>query len=128
MADLNGDLGKIVEHGVNARVEAAVLAELANSDLMEKFVIAALSEQVDDGRYGSKKKPLLRHLLEKTIQEKTKEVVAEEVVKYESEIRQQVREALGKSLGVITDSLVSGFVENANGRYPSIEVNFRGRD
>ena len=43
-------------------------------------------------------------------------------------IRKEVRAALKKSIGVISDSLVDGFVAATSGRYPSIEVKFRGRD
>ena len=124
---MESDLGKIVEHGVSARIEAEVLAALSGSDLMARFVTAALNEKVEGRNYGDKE-TLLNKLLRKSIQEQTKEVVSEEIARLEPVIREHVREALAKSIDVITDSLVSGFVASANGRYPSIEVNFRARD
>lgn len=128
MSNISSDLDKTITSAVNARVESEILATMANSDIMRTFVTSALDTKVKTGGYSSEEKTLLTHLLETSVQQQAKAVVAEEIVKLEPVIREQVREALAKSVNVIADSLVSGFVENATGRYPSIEVNFRGRD
>lgn len=127
MSNITNDLDATITAAVNARVESEILATMANSDIMQSFVTSALSTTVSGGFRG-KDKTLLSHLLETTIQEQAKAVVAEEIAKMAPAIREEVREALAKSVGVIADSLVDGFVANASGRYPSIEVNFRGRD
>src|SRR5690606_33033501 len=106
----------------NARVEAQVLEALSGGDFMQKFVTAALNEKVSVDRYSSEKKTLIRHTLEEAIKSQAKAVVAEEVAVLEPAIREEVRRALKKSVGVIADSLVSGFVANSSGNYPSIEV------
>ena len=127
MSNISNDLNTTITAAVNARVESEILAAMSNSDILQSFVTAALSTKVSGG-YRDKEKTLLSHLLETTIQEQAKSVVAEEITKMQPAIREEVRAALAKSVGVISDALVDGFVANASGRYPSIEVNFRGRD
>lgn len=118
------DINQIIASAVNARVEAAVLEAMTNDNTMRTFVQAALNQKSREG-YGREEKTLLNRLLENAIQEQTKAVVAEEVRKSADAIRAEVRAALEQSIGVISDSLVDGFVASAESRYPSIEVNFR---
>ena len=128
MSNLGKDLDATIIAAVNARVESEILATMADSGIMQQFVTAALATKVKTGGFSSEEKTLLSHLLETSIQEQAKSVVAEEIARLAPQIREEVRSALAKSVGVISDSLVDGFVANAQGRYPSIEVNFRGRD
>lgn len=126
-ADPTPDLNDVIAGAVNARVEAQVLAALSDSDTFNALVIAALQQtvEVSDGTsYGKKHIPYLRHTLEKTIQTRTKELIAEAIEEHADAIKTEVRKALRKSVGVLADSLVDGFVANASGRYPSIKVEF----
>lgn len=118
------DINQIIASAVNARVEAAVLEAMTNDNTMRTFVQAALNQKSKEG-YGREEKTLLNRLLENAIQEQTEAVVAEEVRKSADAIRAEVRAALEQSIGVISDSLVDGFVASAESRYPSIEVKFR---
>lgn len=128
MASLNDDLNSVVTSAVNARVEAQVAEALSGGEYMKQFVNAALHTMVKSNNYGEKDKPLVSFVLEKAIQEQAKQVVNEEIEALKPAIREEVRVALEKSVGVIADSLVDGFVANASGRYPSIEVNFRANN
>ena len=128
MPSPNEDINDIIASAVNARVETAVLEALSSDDTMRVFVAAALNQKVSTTGYSRDETTLLNRLLKNTIEEQTKAVVAEEVAGHADVIRKEVRAALKKSIGVITDSLVDGFVANASGRYPSIKVEFRGRD
>ena len=124
MSNQNDDLNEIVSRAVNARVEAQVTEALSGGEYMAQFVQAALNQKVKGDGYRDEAKPLVKYVLETTIKEQAKAVVSEEVAALEPLIREEVRKALKKSVGVIADSLVSGFVANASGRYPSIEVKF----
>ena len=123
MSNLNEDINSTITSAVNARVEAAVMEAVNSSDTMKNFVHAALNQKVT-GNYGRDSKPLITHLVQSTIEEQAKQVVAEEIKNAESAIREEVRAALSKSIGVISDSLVDGFVASASGRYPSVRVEF----
>ena len=120
------DINEVIKNAVTARVEAAVLEAMSGDDTVRTFVQAALNKKVSTTGYGGDQKSLLTHLLQQSIEEHTKAIVAEEVAANSGAIREEVRKALRKSIGVITDSLVDGFVANASGRYPSIKVEFRG--
>ena len=126
MTTQENDINQIISSAVNARVEAAVLEAMTSNNTMATFVQAALTRKVSSSGYSRDDKPLLTHLLHTTIEEQTKVVVAEEIKKSQEVIRAEVRKALNKSIGVITDSLVDGFVASAEGRYPSIKVQFGG--
>lgn len=128
MTSLDKDLNETITAAVNARVEAAVAAAMLSDESFTKFVTAALQQPVKTDSYSRETKSYLNHLLEKTIEAKTKEVVAEEIAGAAEQIRDEVRKALRKSIGVISDQLVEGFVENSTGRYPSIKVEFSGKD
>lgn len=125
MSNLNEDINSTITSAVNSRVEAAVLEAINSGDTMKNFVHAALNTKVSKSGYSREEKPLITHLVQTTVQEQAKQVVAEEIKKAEAQIREEVRKALQESIGIISDSLVDGFVSNAQGRYPSIEVNFR---
>lgn len=125
MSNLNDDINSTITSAVNSRVEAAVLEAVSSGDTMKSFVHAALNTKVSTSGYSREEKPLITHLVQTTVQEQAKQVVAEEIGKAEAQIREEVRKALQESIGVISDSLVDGFVTHARGRYPSIEVNFR---
>ena len=120
----NDDINQIIESAVNARVEAAVLEAMSSSEVMGRFVTAALSKPVSTGSYSEKNKPLITHLLHNAIEEQTKAVVSEQIAELRPIIAEDVRKALKKSVGVISDSLVDGLVSSAAGRYPSIKVDF----
>ena len=122
------DINGIIASAVNVRVETAVLEALSSDDTMRVFVAAALNQKVSTSGYSRDETTLLNKLLKNTIEEQTKAVVAAEVAAHADVIRKEVRAALKKSIGVISDSLVDGFVAATSGRYPSIEVKFRGRD
>ena len=127
MASQNEDINQIIATAVNARVEAAVVEAMTSDGAIRTYVAAALNRPVSDG-YRSREKTFLQHLIQGSVEEQTRAVVAEEIKGVEEAIRKEVRAALKKSIGVITDSLVDGFVANASGRYPSIKVEFRGSD
>lgn len=124
MSNLSSDLDKTITSAVQSRVEAEVLASLADSDLLGKFVTAALSEKVKVGGYSGESKPLITHLVQSAVTDQAKSVISDEITGLAPLIRQEVREALKKSVGVIADSLVDGFVASAQGRHPSIRVSF----
>jgi len=128
MAGPEKDINEIMASAVKAQVAASVMEAMASNGTMQAIVVAALQQPVGTGSYDRDKKPLLEHLLQQTIIELTKKVVAEEIAAHAPAIREEVRKAIKKSIGVISDSLVDGFVANASGKYPSIEVKFGGRD
>ena len=128
MAALEEDLNSMIAKGVNARIEAAVAEAILKDEVMAKFVVAALQQPISTGNYNRDKTTFINHIIGETIKERTKEVVAEEVVAAEEAIRSEVRKALKKSVGVLADALVDGFVQQAKGAYPSIEVTFAGQD
>jgi len=122
---LGTDLNKVIAAGVEAKIEAAVAGALLSEDTFAKFVVAALQQPIEVGSsYNKTKTTFLRHTLNSTIEKRTKEVVAEEIIAAEDQIRAEVRKALKKSIGVLADSLVDGFVAQAHGSYPSIKVSF----
>ena len=122
--NMQEDLNTTITAAVNARVEAAVLEAMTNNNTMATFVQAALTNKVSTSGYPKDEKPLLTYLLQSAIEEQTKAVVAEQIAELKPAIAAEVHKALKKSLGVITDSLVDGFVANAAGRYPSIQVSY----
>lgn len=125
--DPTPDLNDVIASAVSARVEAQVLAALSDSDTFNVMVMAALQQPVEipDGTsYGKKRVPYLNNVLQTAIRERTKAVVAESVEEHAEAIKVEVRKALRKSIGVMADSLVDGFVAGASGRYPSIKVEF----
>jgi hypothetical protein len=126
-ADPTPDLNDIIASAVAGRVEAQVLAALTDSETFNTMVIAALQQQVEvpDGTsYGKKRISYMNHTLQTAIRSRTKELIAEEIEALSEPIRAEVRKGLRKSVGVIADSLVDGFVANASGRFPSIKVEF----
>lgn len=123
MGVINDDINSVVASAVNARVEAAVFEAMTSDDTIRAYVSAALNEKVED-RYNYRKDTYINTILKDTIKKITKDVVAEEIVVAEDLIRREVKDALDRSIGVITDSLVEGFVASARGSYPSIKVEF----
>ena len=125
MDDLGKDLNTTIAAAVSARVEAQVASALLNDDTFTAFVVAALQKPIEVGDYSRREKTTwLAALLKNTIEAQTKEVVASEIAKMEEPIRVEVRKALKKSVGVLADALVDGFVAQAAGRHPSIKVEF----
>lgn len=123
--NLGADLNATIAHAVNARIEAQVLAALADSDVMGRMVTAALQKKVNTGAYRNNETTYLQSLIGKAIEEKTAEVVAADLETIRPLIETQVRAALRKSVGVLADSLVEGFVQAAAGSYPSISVTYK---
>lgn len=121
------DINKIIVAAVNARIEGAVASALTSDETFAAFVTAGLQRKVSTGSYSREEKPLITVMLQNAIEEATKAVVAEEIAAQKEHIRSEVRGALERSIGVLTDSLVDGFVANAAGRYPSISVEFKTR-
>jgi hypothetical protein len=127
--DPTPDLNDIIAGAVNARIEAAVLASLSDSETFNALVISALQQQIEvpDGTsYGKKRVTYMAHTLQSAIRDRTRALIAEEIEGQAEAIRTEVRKALRKSVGVLADSLVDGFVANASGRHPSIKVEFSG--
>jgi len=122
---LTTDLNATIANAVNARIEAQVLAALADSDVMGRMVTAALQKKVNTGAYRNNETTYLQSLIGKAIEEKTAEVVAADLETIRPLIETQVRAALRKSVGVLADSLVEGFVQAAAGSYPSISVTYK---
>lgn len=122
---LTTDLNATIANAVNARIEAQVLAALADSDVMGRMVTAALQKKVNTGAYRNNETTYLQSLIGKAIEEKTAEVVAADLETLRPLIETQVRAALRKSVGVLADSLVEGFVQAAAGSYPSISVTYK---
>lgn len=123
--NLGADLNATIANAVNARIEAQVLAALADSDVMGRMVTAALQKKVNTGAYRNNETTYLQSLIGKAIEEKTAEVVAADLETIRPLIETQVRAALRKSVGVLADSLVEGFVQAAAGSYPSISVTYK---
>lgn len=127
MSELMPDLNDVIASAVQARTEAAVLAALSDSETFHALVVAALQQQVEvpnGTTYGKKRISYMQHTLQKSIQEQTKALIAEAIQEHAPTIKTEVAKALRKSVGVLADSLVDGFVANASGRYPSIKVEF----
>lgn len=122
---LTTDLNATIANAVNARIEAQVLAALTDSDVMGRMVTAALQKKVNTGAYRNNETTYLQSLIGKAIEEKTAEVVAADLETIRPLIETQVRAALRKSVGVLADSLVEGFVQAAAGSYPSISVTYK---
>ena len=122
---LTTDLNATIAHAVNARIEGQVLAALADSEVMGRMVTAALQKKVNTGAYRNNETTYLQSLIGKAIEEKTVEVVAAELDTIRPLIETEVRKALRKSVGVLADSLVEGFVQAAAGSYPSISVTYK---
>ena len=122
---LTTDLNATIANAVNARIEGQVLAALADSDVMGRMVTAALQKKVNTGAYRNNETTYLQSLIGKAIEEKTVEVVAAELDTIRPLIETEVRKALRKSVGVLADSLVEGFVQAAAGSYPSISVTYK---
>ena len=122
---LTTDLNATIANAVNARIEGQVLAALADSDVMGRMVTAALQKKVNTGAYRNNETTYLQSLIGKAIEEKTAEVVAADLETIRPLIETQVRAALRKSVGVLADSLVEGFVQAAAGSYPSISVTYK---
>lgn len=124
-ADPIPDLNATIASAVQARVEAQVAEAMLRDDTFTTFVSAALQQPitVKDG-YKDRKTTFLRHTLEGAIESRTKALVSEVIAEQDEQIKNEVRKALRKSIGVISDSLVDGFVANAASRYPSIKVEF----
>jgi len=127
MADPTPDLNQTIVHAIQARIEADVAAAMLQEETWLTFVQSALQQplSLDNGRT---KTTFLRHTLNGAIETATKQAVADELEAIKPEIAKEVRKALRSSIGVIADSLVDGFVANAQGRYPSIKVEFQSRD
>ena len=119
------DLNQTIVAAVQARIETSVAEALLTDEAFAPFVTAALTQEVDrPGSYGRNKVTYLRLIMERSIEEQTKKVVAEEIEGQKEKIRDEVRKALRKSVGVLADSLVDGFVDSAQGRHPSVRVTF----
>lgn len=121
--NLENDLNQTITAAVQARVTADVVAALSSDEALGAMVTAALQELVSTGDWN-RREPLITSLLKKTVAEVAKATILEEIKTFEPMIRSEVKAALAKSLGVITDSLVDGFVDNVTGTYPSINVSF----
>lgn len=129
MSNLGPELDKTISSAVNAKIEAEVFKAMTSDDVIGQYVAAALNEKVadPDNRYGSKQ-TLINVSMKKAIKKMTEQVIADEVNKQVDAIREEVEKALKASIGVISDSLVTGFVANVQGGRPNIEVNFKDPD
>lgn len=125
----NEDLNEIITRGISAKIDSAVAQALAGDEGFTHLVTAALQQPVEvpdgSGGYGKKRVPFLNHVLQQSVRERTKKVVAETIQELEPEIRKHVKEAVKESVGVIAESLVDGFLADAAGRHPSIKVEFQ---
>lgn len=122
---IDGDLNNIIATAVQAKITAQVAQALASDETMSAFVVAALQQPIEVGGYSDKRKTtFIAETCRNAVQKQTQAVVAEVLLEQQDRIKDEVRKALRKSVGVIADSLVDGFVANAQGRYPSIKVEF----
>lgn len=121
------NLDQTITTAVEAQVQAQVAAALINNDTFKVLVTASLNQMVEvpDGPYGKKRVSMIDHLVQNAVAQRTKEVVVEQIAELVPEITKEIKTALRKSVGVIADSLVDGFVASAPGRGPSIKVEFR---
>lgn len=119
-------LDDMIIAAVNSQIETKVFEALTSDDAIRAYVSAALEERVKEGdSYSTKYDKFISVTVKNAVREMTKQVVVESIKEHEDIIKAEVADALRNSIGVITESLVDGFVANAAGRYPSIEVNFK---
>lgn len=119
-------LDDMIIAAVNSQIETKVFEALTSDNAIRTYVSAALEEKVKDGdSYSGKYDKFISVTVKNVVKEITKKVVVESIKEHEDLIKAEVADALRNSIGVITESLVDGFVASAAGRYPSIEVNFK---
>lgn len=119
-------LDDMIIAAVNSQIETKVFEALTSDNAIRAYVSSALEERVRDGdSYSTKYDTFISVTVKNVVKEITKKVVVESIKEHEDLIKAEVADALLNSIGVITESLVDGFVANAAGRYPSIEVNFK---
>ena len=121
------DLNETIAHAVQARVEAAVAAELSSSDLFAQFVQAALLQPIevrDPGTYRDRKTTFLRETIAKAVQEATKVAVVKHVESEQETLEKLIATELRKHTKTIAKNLAEDAVEHAKSTY-GIKVSMR---
>lgn len=127
MTDVSPDLNQVIVSAVQARVEAEVTKALAGDEVLGRMVTAAMNQQVEvpSGGYRSEKKPFLKAVLDRTIQEATKTAVQEAVAGEADAIRAAVAAEVRKRSKEIAASFTDELIENVKKGW-SISVAIKG--
>jgi hypothetical protein len=118
---LGGDLNTVIVSAVNARVEAAVAEALSGDEVIGKFVTSALRQTVEvpkaDGSYGKERVTFLKSVIDKALQQATKQAVLKVMAEEEERLEKEVRKALRASTDSIAKSLVSSVKDATDNTY-----------
>lgn len=132
MADPTGDLNQVIASAVQARIESEVATALSGSDLMAKYVSAALHQVIEvkeRGGYNTRKTTYLRETIDSAIQEATKAAIAKVVAAEAEAIEAAVTAELRKNVKAIGKSLANKLVEKTESPYGvTVELRYPSRD
>lgn len=122
------DLNETIACAIQARVEAAVAAELSSSDLFAQFVQAALLETitVKDG-YKDRKTTYLRETISNAVKLAAKAAVQKHVIGEQELLEKLVATELRKQTKTTAEALVGKLVKTAESGY-GITVNMNYPD
>lgn len=119
--ELDGDLNSVIVNAVNARVEAAVAQALTGDEVIGKFVTSALRQTVEvpraDGSYGKERVTFLKAVVDKALQQATKDAVARVMAEEQATLEKEVRKALRANTNAIAETLVGSLAEAADNSY-----------
>lgn len=118
--DPTPDLNTVITSAVQARVEASVIAALADADFFKTYVINALNApvEVSDGTsYGKKKIPFMSHLIAQAIREATKTAVQGWINAHSDDLAELVEAELDRESPRIAREMVGRMREKANDTY-----------
>lgn len=120
------DLNETIATAIQARVEAAVAAELSSSDLFSQFVQAALLEPMTvRENYKDRKTTYLQETIRTAIKESAKSAVVkfidgeqEQLEKLvAAELRKKTKEFAGNIVGSVLERAKSGYSINVDLKY-----------
>jgi phage baseplate assembly protein W len=115
----------LIEAAIQQNVAAAMAKAMGGySSLMAEAVNRVLNQKVDDdgkpSNYSSNI-PFIQWAVNDALRKAVQDALAQEVVKYEAEVRRQIVEQLGKKNSPIVKQLVenmtSGLIEAATNKY-----------
>ncbi len=118
--EITGDLNQVIASAVQARIETEVATALAGSDLMTKYVAAALHQPIsvrDSGDYRDRKTTYLREAIDNAIRAATKTAIANVVAAEAEAIEKAVAAAIRADIKGIAKSLAGKLVEAAEKPY-----------
>lgn len=115
-----GDINQVIASAVQARVEAAVAASLADSDLMSQYVASALSQEVtvrDPNTYRNRRTTFLRDAITGAIREAAKAAVAKKLQELAPELEAEVAKIIERDREKMATVMVGRLAECAGSGY-----------